>query len=397
MGTIISTRLLMCEPKETCHLTFEDKKVTLIGTAHVSTTSAELVERVINEERPDTVCVELCQARYEALSQKKQWQETNLFKVIREKKAALLLLNLMLAHFQKKIGATLGVKPGEEMIRAIKAGEDIGATIHLADRDIRTTLSRTWRPMSLWRKLRLLAQFMFSLGEADQIQQEDVEKLKRKDALDAVLSEMGEAYPEIRNVLIDERDQYLTKKIRTAPGSNIVAVVGAGHVPGIQKYWDEPIDMEALVELPAKGRVPGILKWGIPILIIGLIIFGFASAGFTKGAHMITWWVAANAILAGLGATVALAHPVTILSAVVASPLTSLNPMIAAGWVAGLVEAFMGKPKVKDFERLPEDITSLKGFWRNKITRILMVVVFTNLGSSMGTFVAIPLMVKALS
>ena len=387
----------MSEFQETYHLTFEDKEVTLIGTAHVSTASAELVEKVIDEERPDTVCVELCQARYEALSQKKQWQETNLFKVIREKKAVLLLLNLMLAHFQKKIGATLGVKPGEEMIRAIKAGENIGATIHLADRDIRTTLSRTWRPMSLWRKLKLLAQFLFSLGEADQIQQEDVEKLKRRDALDAVLSEMGEAYPEIRNVLIDERDQYLTKMIRTAPGINIVAVVGAGHVPGIQKYWREPIDTQALLELPPKRRIPGFLKWGLPILIIGLIIFGFASAGVSKGAHMITWWVAANAILAGLGATAALAHPVTILSAVVASPLTSLNPMIAAGWVAGLVEAFMGKPKVKDFERLPEDITSLKGFWRNKITRILMVVVFTNLGSSIGTFVAIPLMVKALA
>jgi pheromone shutdown-related protein TraB len=387
----------MSEFQETHHLTIEDKKVTLIGTAHVSKASAEIVEKVIDEERPDTVCVELCQARYEALSQKKQWQETNLFKVIREKKAVLLLLNLMLAHFQKKIGASLGVKPGEEMIRAIKAGEDIGATIHLADRDIRTTLSRTWRPMSLWRKLRLLAQFLFSLGEADQIQQEDVEKLKRRDALDAVLSEMGEAYPEIRNVLIDERDQYLTKMIRTAPGTNIVAVVGAGHVPGIQKYWREPIDTKALLELPPKRRVPGILKWGLPILIIGLIVFGFASAGVSKGTHMITWWVAANAILAGLGATVAFGHPVTILSAVVASPLTSLNPMIAAGWVAGLVEAFMGKPKVKDFERLPEDITSLKGFWRNKITRILMVVVFTNLGSSIGTFVAIPLMVKALA
>jgi pheromone shutdown-related protein TraB len=387
----------MSETEETYQLTYDGKEVTLIGTAHVSTASAELVEKVIGEERPDTVCVELCRSRYEALSRKKQWQETNLFKVIRDKKAVLLLLNLMLAHFQKKIGATLGVKPGEEMIRAIAAGEKVGATIHLADRDIRTTLSRTWRPMSLWRKLKLLAQFIFSLGEADQIEQEDVERLKKRDALDAVLSEMGEAYPEIRNVLIDERDQYLTNMIRTAPGKNIVAVVGAGHVPGIQKYWHETIDTEALLELPPKGRIPGILKWGLPIAIIGLIIFGFASAGVTKGTHMITWWVGANAILSGLGATLAFGHPLTILTAVVASPLTSLNPMIAAGWVAGLVEAFIGKPKVKDFERLPEDITSLKGFWRNKITRILLVVVLTNLGSSIGTFVAIPLMVKALA
>jgi pheromone shutdown protein TraB len=140
-----------------------------------------------------------------------------------------------------------------------------------------------------------------------------------------------------------------------------------------------------------------VLKWGIPILILGLFVIGFIEAGAATGADVIKWWILANATLAGLGAACALAHPLTILAAILASPLTSLNPMVAAGWVAGLVEIFMGKPKVRDFEALADDIGSLKGFWRNKITRILLVVVFTNLGSSLGTFVAIPLMVKVLA
>lgn len=387
----------MMNNDNTHQLTYEGKEITLVGTAHVSRESANLVSMVIEEERPETVCVELCESRYHTLTQKNRWQNTDLIKVIREKKAFLLLSNLMLAHFQKKIGQKLGIKPGEEMIRAIETAKSVGASIHLADRDIRITLSRTWRLIGLWTKIKLFAQFITSLGEVDKIKEEDIERMKNKDVLETLLSEIGEALPQMRKVLIDERDEYLAHKIRNAPGKKIVAVVGAGHVPGIQRHWDEPVDVNALEEIPPKGRLFGFLKWGIPIAVVGLIIIGFFSAGITAGAHMIKWWVLANAVLAGLGAGLALAHPLTVLSAIVASPLTSLNPMIAAGWVAGLVEALLGKPKVKDFERLAEDISSLKGFWRNKITRILLVVVFTNIGSSLGTFVAIPLMAKAFT
>ena len=378
-------------------LTFEDKEVTLIGTAHVSKESAHQVNEVIEEERPETVCIELCQSRYQSITQKNRWQNTDLIKVIKDKKAFLLLSNFMLAAFQKKIGQKLGIKPGEEMIRAIDAAKAVDATIHLSDRDIRTTLSRAWRLMGLWTKIKLMAQLVTSMDEVDAIKEEDIEKMKKKDVLETLLAEIGEALPELRNILIDERDQYLACKIRTAPGKKIVAVVGAGHVPGIKKYWNASIDLNKLDEIPPKSRLSFVLKWGIPAIVIGLIILGFFYSGTSAGTHMIKWWVLANAVLSGLGATVALAHPLTILSAIIASPLTSLNPMIAAGWVAGLVEVFLVKPKVKDFERLPEDISSVKGFWRNKITRILLVVVFTNIGSSLGTFVAIPLMVKAFA
>ena len=378
-------------------LLYEDKEITLVGTAHVSRESADLVAQVIEEEKPETVCIELCESRYQSLTKKKKWQNTDLLKVIREKKAFLLLSNLMLAYFQKKIGKKLGIKPGEEVLRAIAAAQAIGAHIHLADRDIRTTLSRMWRVMGFWRKIKVLAQLVTSAGQMDAIKEEDIEKIKRKDVLETLLSENGESFPEIKRILIDERDQYLAHKIRTAPGGRIVAVVGAGHVPGIQAYWEKPVDIPVLERIPPKGQLSRVLKWGIPALIVGIIIFGFFMAGTTGGAQMIKWWILANAVLAGLGAAIAMAHPLTVLSAILASPLTSLNPMIAAGWVSGLVETFLGKPKVRDFENLPEDISTLRGFWKNKITRILLVVVFTNLGSSLGTFVAIPLMMRVFA
>ena len=379
------------------HLATEGKEVILVGTAHVSNESAELVARVISDEHPDTVCVELCESRYQSMTQGNTWKDTDLIKVIKEKKAFLLLSNLLLASFQKKIGKKLGIKPGQEMLEAIKAADATGATIHLADRDVRTTLSRAWRLMGLWTKMKLLAQLVTSFGEADSITKEDIETMKQQDMLETLLKEIGDLLPELRTVLIDERDQYLTEKIRTAPGKRIVAVVGAGHVPGIKKNWDQSVDLKALETLPPKGKFLPFLKWGIPILVIGLIIAGFFMAGSDTGTELIKWWILANAVLAGIGAAAALAHPLTILSAIIASPITSLNPMIAAGWVSGLVETFLRKPRVKDFERLPEDIVSVKGFWSNKITRILLVVIFTNMGSSLGAFVALPLMARVLS
>lgn len=377
-------------------LFFEEKEVILVGTAHVSKESTRLVGEVIQTEKPDTVCVELCESRYQSIRQKDKWLETDIIKVIKEKKSFLLLSNLLLASFQKRIADKFDIKPGEEMIKAIETAEAIGAVIHLADRNIRITLAKTWRAMSLWGKIKLLFQLVLSMGEIGDISEKDIEKMKQEDVLETLLADVGKSLPVLKDILIDERDQYLTHKIRTAPGQKIVAVVGAGHVPGIKKYWDAKIDIERLNQIPPKGKISGILKWVIPLGILMLFVLGFYHGGSHAGTDMITWWVMANGILAGLGAMIALAHPLTILTSIIAAPLTSLNPMIAAGWVSGLVEAFSRKPKVRDFENLPEDILSIKGFWKNKITRILLVVVFTNLGSSIGTFVAIPLMLKVL-
>ncbi len=378
------------------HLTLGQKEFLIVGTAHVSKESTDLVKATIEEERPDTVCVELCDSRFQSIRHKSRWQDMNITKVIKEKKTFLLLSNLLLASFQKRIADKLDIQPGAEMIQAIESADAIEADIILADRDIRITLSRIWRVTGLWDKLKIIFQLALSLGDVEEITEQDIEKMKQEDMLQSLLSEVEKSLPVLREILIDERDRYLSQKIKMSPGNKIVAVVGAGHVPGILKYWEEEIDTLALEEIPPKGKLTGVLKWLLPSLILALFIFGFIYGGLGTGTDMLTWWVMANGILAGLGATLALAHPLTILSAVLAAPLTSLNPLIAAGWVSGLVEAFASRPKVRDMERLPKDILTIKGFWKNKLTRILLVVVFTNLGSTIGTLVAIPLMLKLL-
>ena len=374
----------------------DGKEIILIGTAHVSRESSELVERVIAAEKPNTVCVELCASRFEAIKQKKKWQETDIVKVIREKRTSLLLSQLLMASFQKKIADKFGIKPGEEMLRAIDKAEEMGAKIVLADRDIRVTLLRTWRMMRFWNKIKLLPGMLLSLFISEDISEEDIEKLKQRDVLELALETFGQKLPEIKATIIDERDKYLAYKIGNAPGSKIVAVVGAGHIPGVLENIGKGIDLAPINQVPSKSHWGKILTWGIPAAVIGLIVAGFFHSGSQASLNMVKWWVVVNSTLAGLGAIIVLAHPATIAVSVIAAPVTSLNPMIAAGWVAGLTEAALRKPQVKDFMDLREDITTVRGFWHNKITRILLLVVFVNLGSSIGTFVAIPLMIRFL-
>ncbi len=378
-------------------LQYGDKEIILVGTAHVSRESTDLVRRVIEENSPDTVCVELCADRRQAMEQGDQWREMDILKVVKEKKAFLLLANLMLASFQRRVASRLEVRPGEEMRAAIKAAEAQNAAVVNADRNIRITLGRAWRAMRLRDKARLLMELLLSGAEIDEISEDDIEEMKQRDMLDGILRDVGERMPALKRILIDERDRYLTEKIRTAPGRRIVAVVGAGHVPGIRAGWEEPVDITALEWMPRPGKLGAVLKWMIPILIIGLIGAGFAFGGKSTGTDMAVYWLLANGILAGAGAIAALAHPLTFLAAVAAAPLTSLNPMVAAGWVSGLAEAWLRKPRVRDFESLSDDILTIRGFWRNKVTRVLLVVAFTNIGSILGTFVAIPLMMRAMS
>ncbi len=374
----------------------EGREIVLVGTAHVSRDSVRLVEEVIGAEMPDTVCVELCASRYQALRQKDRWRDMDIIKVIKEKKAFLLLSNLLLASFQKRIAKKIDVTPGAEMLRAIEMAEASGAQLWLADRDIRTTLSRAWHSMGWWNKAKLLFQLVVSMGQADDITEEDIERMKQQDVLEALLSEVGRSLPMLKTILIDERDRFLAAKIRQAPGNKVVAVVGAGHVPGIKQHWNETIDLPALEQLPPPGKIGAFMKWGLPGSIVALFIAGFFYGGQDAGTEMVVLWSACTGALAGLGAALALAHPATVLSSVIVAPFTTLHPMIAAGWISGMVEAFSRKPKVKDLESLPEDILSFKGFWRNKVTRILLVVAFTNIGASVGTLVAFPVIVKML-
>ncbi len=375
-------------------LQHDGKEILLVGTAHVSRESADLVEQVIIEAQPDTVCVELCQPRFEALKQKDKWQEMDIVKVIREKRTSLLLSQLLLASFQKKIAQRFNIQPGEEMIRAIAKAEETGARVVLADREVRVTLMRTWRSLGLWKKAGLMTEVLASLFYTEEITEEEIEKLKERDMLEVALQAISEKLPQVKAILIDERDRYLASRIREAGGERIVAVVGAGHVPGILENIDQPVDRAELETIPPQGWLARSAGWLFPLAILALFVGGFFTSGGRTSLAMILWWSGITAACASAGALLMLSHPLTILASALSAPIATLHPLIATGWVAGLVEATLRKPQVRDFLDLKDDITSFRGFFHNKITRLLILVAFVNLTTSIGTFVAIPVVMK---
>ena len=364
----------------------DEKQILLIGTAHISQSSVEEVKDVIEQEKPDTVCIELCASRHQAMMDKDQWKNMDIFKVVREGKSFLLFANLIMTAFQKRLGSQLGVQPGAEMLAAAQASERVNAELLLADRDVKITLQRTWRGMPFWGRLKVLSQLLASLFIREEISKEEIEKLKESDALSEAMQMLADQSPDMKRILIDERDQFMAEKIRQAPGKRIVAVVGAGHVKGLTGELERKHNLSELETVPPPGKLGNWLKWGIPTLILGLIGYGFFAVDTDVSIEMIQRWFLINGSLSALGTAIAFGHPITIATAFVAAPFTSLNPAVAAGWVAGLVEAFLRKPQVRDFENLADDITHLRGFWQNNITRILLVVMFANLGSAIGTF-----------
>ena len=364
----------------------EGKELILIGTAHVSRQSAEQVKEVIEREKPDSVCIELDAQRYQSVMESNKWKETDIFKVLKEKKATLLLMNLAISSFQNRLAKQFDIKPGQEMIQGIESAKEAGAELVLADRNIQITFSRIWHNLGLTGKAQLLNSVFFSIFSKETISEEELENMKSQDTLNAVLAEFTESFPKLKKPLIDERDQYLAQKIKDAPGKKVVAVLGAAHVPGIQKEIYKEHDLEALSQTPPKSVVPKIVGWAIPLLIVALIVYTFIanpSAGFDQAISWILW----TGSLAAIGAAAAFGHPLAILSAFVAAPITALHPLIAAGWVSGIVQAYIRRPNIGDFETLSEDVFSIKGFWDNKVTRVLLVVVLTNLGGSLGTFI----------
>ncbi|WHX38454.1 TraB/GumN family protein [Mesobacillus sp. AQ2] len=362
------------------------KEYILIGTAHVSRHSAEQVKEVIEAERPDSVCVELDEQRYKTITEGSKWQEMDIIQVIKEKRASLLLMNLAISSFQNRMAKDLGIKAGQEMIQGIESAKEVGANLVLADRNIQITFSRIWGNLGLKGKALLLSQIITSIFSKDSISEEDLEKLKEQDTINAMLNEFTETFPRLKKPLIDERDQYLSQKIKDAPGEKIVAVLGAAHVPGIKEQIKKEHDLKKLRAVPPKSNWPKIIGWSIPVFILAIIVYTFVanpSAGFSQTISWILW----NGSLSALGAAIAMGHPLTILTAFIAAPITSLNPLLAAGWFAGLAQAYIRRPNVRDFETLSEDVFSVKGFWRNKVSRILLIVVLANLGSSIGTFI----------
>ncbi len=305
----------------------DNKEYILIGTAHVSKQSAEQVKDVIERENPDSVCVELDEQRYQSITNENKWKEMDIFKIIKEKKATLLLMNLAISSFQRRMAKQFGINPGQEMIQGIQSAEESGAELVLADRNIQITFNRIWRNLGWKGKVMLLTQVVASIFSRESISEEELEKMKSQDMIDSMLEDFTEHFPRLKEPLIDERDQYLAQKIKDASGDKVVAVLGAAHVPGITKEIHKDHNLQRLTKIPPKSKAPKIIGWSIPIIILGIILYTFLSNP-SAGLQQTLSWILWNGSFSAIGTLLAFGHPLAILTAFFAAPLTSLNPLL---------------------------------------------------------------------
>ncbi len=367
----------------------EGKHILLIGTAHISQESVDLVQKVINQEKPDRVCLELDDKRYTAMSSKEKWQALDLKQIIRNKQLSTLLVSLLMSSYQKKLGGQLGVTPGAELLAAANTAKEHDIPISLCDRDVRITLRRAWKSTSILRKGYLLSSLLASVFDSEELSSEKLEEMKKKDVLSTLMDEMGESFPELKRVLIDERDIYLAEKIKETPGERLVAVVGAGHVAGIKKalHLDQKHKFSEITTIPPVSKGWKVAGWAIPVLILSsLAAIGILKGAGVAGANLL-FWILANGIPAACGAVLALAHPYTTIGAFTAAPITSLTPVIGAGYVTAFIQVMTTPPVVREFESVGDDISSFTGWWKNKLLRVFLVFFFTGLGSAIGTWV----------
>jgi len=385
-------------------LTLRDREFILVGTAHVSRESVDEVARVIQEEHPDRVCVEMDEGRLRAMRDTASWEKLDIVKVLKDGRGFLLMANLALSSFQRRLGEGLGVKPGDEMRRAVDVADEMGIAWSLCDREVQLTLKRAWSKCGFWSKNKLIAALLSSALSNEKLEEGQIESLKNQNELDGMMAELAAYLPAVKETLIDERDRYLATRIFLSEGSKIVAVIGAGHMEGVVARLTEldagtlSTDLGELEKVPPPGLFARAAPWLVPALIVALIIAGFFYAGADISLSMLLRWALWNGSLAALGTALALGHPLAILTAFFGAPIATINPLVGVGLFAGVVQATVRKPQVKDLEFLGTDVTSVKGFYRNRITRTLLVFFLSSLGGMLGNFISIPyitsLMVK---
>lgn len=384
----------------------QDREIALMGTAHVSRESIEEAAAIIREADPGMVCVELDEGRYNSMIQKDTWERLDVAKVFKEGKGFLLVANLVLAGFQRRLGNDLGVKPGEEMKTAIETAKERGIPYRLCDREVHITMRRAWAACGLWSKCKLISALLSSAFTREKLSAAEVENLKKKNELDGMMAELADYLPGVKKALIDERDCYLTAKIWEAsaqaelkansPYRCTVAIVGAGHLEGIVDNLKK-IDAEGkspnldeLDTIPAPRFFSKAAGWILPLLLAALIAAGFFRAGAAVSLAMLLRWVLWNGSLAALGTLIARGHPLSILVSFLGAPIATLNPFIGVGLFSGVVEATIRKPRVTDAETLAEDAASIKGVFRNRVTRALLVFFLSSLGGVIGNLISIP-------
>ncbi len=389
-------------------LVLQGREFILLGTAHISQESIVQVTTSIREEKPDCVAIELDEQRYASMKNPEAWKNLDIVKVLKNGQGFVLMANLILSSFQKRMGADVGVKPGEEMKAAIAVAEELNIPAVMVDRPIQMTLKRAWAKNSLWGKCKLLAVLLSSAFEKSEISAEEIEKLKNESEMDSMMNEIAAYLPAVKAVLIDERDRYLAShiweaQVNGAPAKKTVAVLGAGHLPGVVRYLEAlaagtaSSDTTDISQLPPAGVGGKVLGLMFPVLIVGLIVAGFFTGGAKASLDMLVQWILWNGSLAALGTLLAGGHIVTVVAGFVGAPLATLNPVVAVGLFTGLVQAWIHKPKVEDMERLSDDATSFKGFYKNRILRVLLVFFFSSLGGVIGNFIAVPSLVATIA
>lgn len=377
------------DPSDVHRVFSQGREFILIGTAHVSQESADLAREMITQEQPDCVCVELDQQRYTALSEQRRLEDLNLKEVIRRKQLSPLIVNIILASYQKRLGGQIGVMPGTEMLAAVKVAQEHEIPIALCDRDVKVTMGRAWRSTPFLKKFFLLSTLLASVFDSSSISEETLREIRQKDVLSEMLQELGEVMPALRTVLIDERDIYLAQKIRDTDGNRLVAVLGAAHIPGVQQALknEQVTDLEAISTVPPASPIWRWVGWAIPVTIVAALLLLGWQKGAAVAGHNALFWVLANGIPSAIGAVAAWAHPLTVLAAFVAAPITSLTPVIGAGYVTAFVQAYLKPPTVRELQSVSDDLRVPVQWWRNKLLRIFLAFLLPGIGSMIGTWV----------
>lgn len=368
------------------HIVLENKEIFLVGTAHVSSESAEEVRRVVTEVAPDAIAIELDEGRYRAMTEGKSWEKTDITQIIKQKKVGFLMANILLSSYQDRLAKQMNVRVGEEMRVAIELCRELDLKVECIDRDIQTTFLRIWRNLGLKDKWNLLIALVSSVFDNEKISQEEIENLKQGDIIQAMISEFAGKFPSIVETLVYERDQVMAYQLKHSQSKKIVAVVGAAHVSGIMKNIQLDYALRPLLELPPKSNSSKLATYIVPGVLILLLVLTSLKVP-SLAINTVLRFILINGTFAALGTLVALGHPLSILTAFVMAPVGALSPVLATGWFAGLMEAWIRKPKVEDFLRINVDASSFKGFWKNRVLRVLLVVILANLFATIGTLV----------
>lgn len=373
--------------KKIIQIEINEKKIYLLPTAHVSNLSRQDVIEAVETIQPDSICVELDQQRYEKLTHPDAYQNQNIEQIIKEKKVNFLLVNLILSSFQRRMASHLNSQSGGEMIEAIHQAKTHNKELVLADRSISITFSRIYGSLSFFAKIKMIYNIISSLFDNQELSEKDLSNLQKQETIDAAMHEISANFPEVKRILVDERDQYLAHRIKSAKGHTVLAVLGAAHIEGVSKNLTQSYSIEHLDQKIKKSIFSKILSYVVPTILIGMLVY----LGFNQkdiGLVQIRNWFLINGTLTAIGVLLVRGKLVSALVAFIVAPFTILHPLLAAGWFAGLMEAKLVKPQVKDFETLADDTKTIKGFFTNKVTRILLVVVAANLFATIAAVIS---------